>query len=421
MRLRIALPIAILAFPGSAAANPSFQGVLQLTGVRGDNLAVSDAGDGTGVPPEDMNFRISPGLNISYERPRHVHLVSTSLNLNLFPQRDEATSLSTRLNWNGQITPSKRSELTMGASVVYGRTNLFNVETESTTVTLDDLGQAGGSYLNAGLTEVLFHELSPTWRGMQAATLQRFILMSDAGDTTTDVLEGRLGADRTWKRDAAGLDLRLGHSKTNRPTGSEPGRIISGLVGRWRHVFEANWMARGEAGTQIVMRTDGEQLAFKPFAGAGAYYYREAGGGAELTYFHSTEPNVFLGEVQQVDRLRLRLGLPLGATGLSFATSAGYQRGRTILADGNMAEGVNVFIADAALSWRGSEYMTVALRYQLYNREADDETGAPSYVRNVFMVSVAARYPSDMGAELRYPALLRMVGQGQPGSEGAQR
>jgi hypothetical protein len=134
-------------------------------------------------------------------------------------------------------------------------------------------------------------------------------------------------------------------------------------------------------------------------------------GDAQLSYAHAVSTNALLGQSLLADEVRLRGALPLTwDKRFSLAATAGYQRGRLIDENANLAAHVAIANADIVLGWQATKSLEITLRYQ-HIQQVSDAAAPPlplSFVQNNVLAGAVLRLPPDRDMPRPYRAAFRV-------------
>jgi hypothetical protein len=187
-------------------------------------------------------------------------------------------------------------------------------------------------------------------------------------------------------------------------------QIVDEYLGIWRHDWSREITSRIEAGAVHVIPLSRGGVFWHP-AGLAALAYVRDEGSAELSYSHTVQTNLVLGQLVLADEVALRLGLPLDEHDhVRVSSTTGYQRGRLLGADGELETEVDVWLADAGIAWDVEDHVTLSARYQHVTQVsgADVPPLPLSYAKNTVLASVTLKWPPDDEMPRRYRAPVRV-------------
>ena len=122
--------------------------------------------------------------------------------------------------------------------------------------------------------------------------------------------------------------------------------------------------------------------------------------------------NVTLAQTILADEIRLHGTLPVHKHPDAFVgASAGYQDGRIIDENGELATDLNILLLDVTVGYEPEDELLLALRYQHIDQLAADLPPLPlSFVRNTFMLIARFTIPREEDMPRRYRPPLRVDG-----------
>src|SRR5262249_29284727 len=145
--------------------------------------------------------------------------------------------------------------------------------------------------------------------------------------------------------------------------GPQP-QLVAGGVALWRHDWGRSWASSAGGGAFRVQRFNTGRGVWSPTP-APSLPYATPSRGAPLSYTPSITTNPLLGQTLLADDFRLRAGLPLTEhADFVLAGTAGYQVGRLIDENAELAAHVHVVMGDLMLGWQANRWLLVAVRYQ---------------------------------------------------------
>jgi hypothetical protein len=329
--------------------------------------------------------------------PQFLHRLSYEFTYNLFFVASRANTTSNRLEYRGFYDLSPRTTLLIGSSVVESNPD--------TATTLGGTAILPGStaFLSGTADAALTYDLAQEWRTWQGVSLLGQAPLFEAVAARTAELGARVGLERTFSKDALGVEARGSYTVIagalrfdGSPAGTQKQVVATG-VASWRRDWGRQFNSTVEAGAMRVERLNTGRGFFYP-AGAAALNYANDLGDAELSYAHRTTTNALLGQSLLVDEVRLRAGVPISTSpALFFVTSSSYQRGRLIDDDASLAAHLAALLLDAGVGWQAIDPLLINLTYQYVQQWSDaDRPPLPlSFTRNTVMLGATMKFPPD--------------------------
>lgn len=399
-------------------AGPKFQVVGDVSVGYTDNIQGAPDHPIPGqLPKEAGAFALmSPGVVMAFASPATVQRLSYTYLYSLFFSRTSASSSSNQLDYHGFFDLNPRTSLVVGTTAVQSNTYSSVLFAPPAAGAVNALPPGGGSFLAASGNEILSSDVARDWRAWESAsmTMQTPIFGTIAPETLQPT--GRLGVERAFLWDAAGLEARVDYTVIRNsilPDGTPAGllqQLVAGGVGQWRRDWGRYFTSRVEAGPLRLQRLRTDTGFWFPHILA-VVAYATAVGDAQLTYGHTMTTNPLLGQSLLVDEVRARGALPLTKKGeLLLAGSLGYQNGRLLDAESNLAANVDSILADAALGWQALPELLVGVRYQHIQQISDVRTPPlpVSFVRNAIMLGATVKLPPESDMPHAYRAPLRV-------------
>jgi hypothetical protein len=252
--------------------------------------------------------------------------------------------------------------------------------------------------------ELLSFDVALGWRVYEGAGVTEQTPLFDTVAPRTFAPGGRVGVERTWESDSAGVEARADYSVITGsllPDGTPAGeqrQIVGTGVGVWRHDWGRSFTSRTEAGALRVQRLNTGRGFWAPTGTAALAYVTEFGD-AEAAYAHAVTTNPLLGQTLLIDEVRLRGALPLtrraacSSLGPPATSAAGYST------DARPAADVDTILIDVGLGWLATSHFS-----------SGSDTSTSSKCRTLeFLLSPELRSNTIMaGATLRFPPEARM-------------
>jgi hypothetical protein len=402
--------LGLIAMP--AWGKPKLQGVGAASVGYTDNVQSSPDPPVPGVPEKtgDAFLLLSPGVVLASTAPGAVHRASYIYTANLFLSESDGNSSSNRLDYLLFLDPAPRYTLLLGASVLQSHRNSAGLLPTASSTPLGAALPGTTSFVQLRGEEALGVEVARDWRATQGWFGSLQTPLSDEPAPRTYETGARLGIERLWIEDAAGVEGRAVYSLVTggtradgTPTGNQRQLVAAGVF-RWRHDWGYDFTSRAEAGVMRVQRLDSGRGFWEP-TGAAALAYATEDGEAEVAYEHTATTSPLLGESFLIDEVRLRGSLPLADDGVvTIGLSTGYQDGRLIAEDATLQTSVDVFLGDIALGWQTTDELTLDVRYQ-HAEQRSDAVAPPlplSYARNTVMLGAIVAIPPEREMPRRY-------------------
>ena len=399
----------------TASARPLLLSSLSLSGGYNSN-------------PGALAIEVRPQLSLTLGPPRALqNLQYTLAYFATVPVAAGGTThaLNHRFEYAGAFLPSKTTELTVGVGASQGQLTLLSLGAPSNLNPMEPLRGDTSCFFGASFQQRFGWAITPTWRLEETAGLSAFVPL-DPVDTSSSspctsalsvstllpaayTAQTHLGFERVWKRDAIALQAGLAYIDYRLATSPRRDQLQGDLVARWRHDFGHFFSSRLDGGVVLVGAVRGKSPLFaRPTVVAALAYTRDLGD-VELLYEHVVQPNLYIAQTFENDRVALRGALPIIAgartrSTLSIAASAGYQYGRLLDVTagptfGTQAAHLHSLFADATLSYSPFGYLSMFLRYQLmYQLGGSDRAGVdanivPTVTRHLAMFGLTATYP----------------------------
>jgi len=398
-----------------AAADPKIQGVGETSIGYTDNIqSAPDVPIPGGTARSGGAFvLLSPGVVLALSSRRYVQRLNYTYSYNFILANTRASTSSNQLGYRAFFDVSPRIGLVVGASATQSNQYSAIILTAPGAGAANALPPGSGSFLSATADELVSFDVALGWRAYEGAGVTEQTPLFDTVAPRTFAPGGRVGVERSWESDAAGVEARADYSVivgSLRPDGTPAGeqrQIVGTGLGVWRHDWGRSFTSRLEAGALRVQRLNTGHGFWAPTGTAALAYVTEFGD-AEAAYTHTVTTNPLLGQSLLIDETRIRGALPLTKKGeVLVAGSSGYQRGRLLDEDARLAAHVNAILVDVGVGWLATESLLIGLRYQHIEQMSD--TRVPplplSFVRNTIMTGATFRFPpeSEMPRAYRVP------------------
>lgn len=416
--LVVAIVCSFIAGARTALAGPKFQAMGDVSIGYTDNIQSAPDHPIPGQLPKAPGAfaLLSPGVVMAIANPETVQRLSYTYLYTLFFSRSSASSSSNQLDYQGFYDLSPRTSLLVGATAVQSNTYSSVLFAPPAAGVVNALPPNGGSFLAANVNETVSSDIAPDWRAWEnvAMTMQTPVFGTIAPETLEPA--ARLGVERTFLRDAVGLEGRGDYTVIRNsilPNGVPAGvlqQIVAGPVADWRHDWGRYFTSRIESGPLRLERLKTDTGFWFPHVLATLAYATEFGD-AQLSYGHTLTTNPLLGQSLLVDEARARGAIPLTKKGeLLLAGSFGYQNGRLLDANSNLAAHVDAILADAAFGWQALPAVLIGVRYQHIQQISDVRTPPlpVSFVRNAILIGATVKLPPESDMPHTYRAPLRV-------------
>lgn len=403
---------------GSAAAAPTLQAIAETSLGYTDNFRTTpDSAFVSGTPRTAGTFlMLSPSLVLAFESRRALQRLVYRYEYDLFLASTNSSGSSNRLGYNGFFELSPLVSLLVGSSA--SETDRYPAVAFSAPAASSVVGLPAGSgaFAQAEANEALSFDFRIGWRAWQTGNVvvEAPILGTVAPQTTA--VGARAGAERSFLRDAVGVEGRAEYTVVNHSVlsdGSLAGvqeQLVAAGVALWRHDWGPNFTSSAEAGAARVQRFNTGRGLWSP-TGAALLAFVDQAGDAQLSYAHDISTNALLGQSLLADEVRLRGALPLTPHAeLLLAVTAGYQHGRLIDENATLAAHVNVLMGDVSLGWQTTPLVQLALRYQ-HIQQRSDALAPPlplSFVQNSVLLGAILKFPPARDTPRPYRAPRRV-------------
>lgn len=395
--------VAALLAPAAAHAQYEIQALLNTSGGYTDNAGGNE--DAVASP----FFTLQPGFAVVWGRPRTVHRVGYVFSANVFTEASEFNSFSNQMSYGVAHAVDPRTDLLIEVSASHQQANTAGLDVAPGT------GQAtatigSAEYLGLQAGEGLQKELSPRWRFVQGFA---FTLFTPADFSSGLALSPTmvLGVERAFESDTLGAEWSTGLNYVEQGD-SDQALVLNKATLRWGHELWRDWRSEVSVGAMLVTETEDQKSELEPIGGAWLGYEVERGA-AGVYYSRGATLNPYIGQNLIVDDVGVRARLPLARDKIALGANAGVQRGHTLIAVEDPAfpdYTVVVVYVDVGLGWKIRENIELGARYQFMDQNApDDLMGAPPDMRrNVFLVTLSAKYPEEQRTRLPFRRPLRM-------------
>lgn len=397
-----------------AYATPHLQGIAESSIGFTDNAQASP--NGSDVRTSSFFWMLSPGAALVLASQRQVQRLSYRYEYDFYFNRNTSSSSTNRLDYRGFFELSPRANLALGANAT--QSDRFNKVAFSApgSAAVGALPTGTGTFIQGAADEALSLDLAESWRGWQTANVLGDTPLFDTVAPKTLSTGLRLGVERSFLADALGVEARgdytvvSGSLRLDGTPAEVQRQLTGGGIALWRHDWSRDITSSAEAGALRVERLNTDRGFWTPAARAALSYATEQGD-AQLSYAHTVTTNTLLGQSLLVDEVRLRGELPLTKKGeLSTAGSLGYQYGRLLDENAELATRVRVVLADISLGWQATKLLQVGVRYQhIQQKSGADTPPLPvSFVQNNVLIGASLRFPAERDMPRAYRAPRRV-------------
>jgi hypothetical protein len=358
---------------------------------------------------------LSPGIVVASASERAVQRLKYTYTYDLFlPSTSTSiSSSSNQLEYQGFFDLAPRATLLVGAAALQSNVASSILLAAPGVGAVGALPSGSSDFLAVTANELLSFDLAPRWRAYEGAAVTEQTPIFGSVSPQTFAPGARVGIERSFMRDAAGLEARVDYSVVDGSVDAdgvalgEQRQIITTGMAVWRHDWGRLFTTRVAAGALQLQRLNTDRGFWEP-AGSAALVYATPVAVATLAYAHTVTTNPLLGQTLLIDELSLRGAVPLTKNGkVLIAVSAGYQSGQILDENADPAAHVDALIADAGIGWQIAPSVLLGLRYQHIQQISDTRvpTLPLSFVRNAIMLGTTIRFPpeADMPGAYRAP------------------
>lgn len=376
----------------------------------------------------DVYMQVRPGMLFAYDSPRFIQEVTAEAEFLEYVAHSDKPSVTFRAAWQGFITPSPRSQMTLGVNASTGQLNAMATRTSPDQVginvvppgRIDTRQGAANEYLSyqIGKDTRLGERVYATWTATQDPD-PAVMVTTDAYDTGAG-----LSLDHSFRHDTLAVEAggQFVYLKRLDPLGVQMGsrldqQVNPRVVATWRHDFNREWSLNADGGgvyvnpvgTDPYNPTDKRRASPFPIFG-GTVAYTEQWGIATFSARRAVTPNLFIAQntvsdtaiatfamplpwLDETPHLRLPKLVGLGTVGVA----------RTQLVDPNMGDLLGKFYVanlDVGVAYTPKPGQTYGLRYQLLYQTGNSTATMiiPSYYANTIFFTFSLRYPDRVAA-----------------------
>lgn len=397
------LGAAMLAAPGLARA--------QEVAVRSFATAIVGYSDNATFQTNDTLrtsasfLELRPGVGLWIDGKRTSEVLAYSLRMNqVLTDQDNTFTYSNNALFRVTHQVNARDAMTVEVGATQGRTSSFLV-----------LANQGGAPLAAGQPQVVHfvtghvgetysHQFTPRVTGFQNIIATAYVPTdTESTQARSWAVTNMLGLARAWKRDELRGELTTGYAVFDAirvggvVTVPRQPQLLGTATLRWQRDLTPLWQSTLALGATIVANAeDPANRAWGPYALATLRRnFRQ--GSAYVTYSHTVQQNVFIGQTLSVDQLSAGFAVPLDGRGRYLATSAvSYGRGETLsTGQAGVPNTQYTFVqGEAALTWIVSNALRATGRFTRLQQMGGSEIGqAPTFNYNAITLEASVMLP----------------------------
>ena len=277
----------------------------------------------------------------------------------------DATEIANRLTVESAYELSSRTTLLLSAEAY--QTSLTNYLV--TQPVIDNpvvvLPSVNTRLLTSSLREALAWEASPDVTLGETIDATSVRSLDPEMDIDNVFVSGGVSAERTWKVDGLGAEVRGGYASLH--TAPLPDQRFVTLTGapRWRRDYTPELSSSLSGGASVVLGPDGNaRTIVVPYARA-ALLYGLGPTLAELSYFGGAQPSALTGQMLRSHSVTLRGTTPLSQReAVVLGGSVGGMHGAIIdlRPDAAPTDDFDAVLANADVSWAATSWLQVFVR-----------------------------------------------------------
>ena len=255
--------------------------------------------------------------------------------------------------------------------------------------------------VNAHVSEALAWEASPVVRLGEAADASYVTTLDAPTASASTFANVVLSADRSWVRDAIGVDLRAAYGRTEADGTPTLTSIPFSVTPHYRRDLDASLSVYAAAGPVVIYSPDpGSPTLVRPYVSAIGDYLVGDDTTVELDGSIGTQPSALTSQLLYAENANLRLTVPISRHHrVRGAATLGYMHGSVLARRDGVVQppAFDTVVADAGATWDATPLVGIFARYQLYDQLASTANGVatPSLLRSVVFVGIQLSSPTD--------------------------
>jgi hypothetical protein len=280
-----------------------------------------------------------------------------------------ANDLATRLALGSMTELSRRATLVIGAEANHTTISSFLFTRSQAATPVGILPASNLRLVTASISEAIGWEASPVVRLEERVDASVIRSLGDDANIYGRFVNLTLGAERSWKVNAVGVEAHAGYANARSRTLERNQELLTLSTGtRLRHDFSPTVTGSVMAGPAMVVGLDdGTRPKLTPAVRANLLHFVDAST-IDLVYEHGFTPNVLTGQVLRAHQATLRAGVPLSERERVVAgASLGWLHAAFVdlSRDAPSTREFDAALGDVDLGWRPVEWLTTFARYQI--------------------------------------------------------
>jgi hypothetical protein len=304
----------------------------------------------------------------------------------------------------GAFYLSQRTTLLIGAAATQSTLSNFLVSAPAVGTNITLLPSIGSRLVTARANQAMAYEASPNVRLEQSADAGVFTTLRPTPPLDTFFANVGLGAERSWRSDGLGVEVRGGYSVTVATPPLPDQKFFSVTAApRWRRDWSPTFNSLVTAGATALFSPDpGTEPIYAPY-GRASLLYTYAPTVFDLSFVTGVFPSLLTGQLLRSHQVSLRATTPVSLHHhVNIGASVGYLRASLLdLRNPNNDQDYDGALSDVDLTWQANAYVQFFARYQFLAQIADlTPTGLnPSFLRDQFFIGVTLSSRPD-GADV---------------------